>query len=314
MKMGISGKEEDKGMVFSIERFSIHDGPGVRTSVFLKGCPLTCIWCHNPESHRTKPELKYVREACMNCRECGQVCENEVHLFPELDHPEMVKHRIQWERCKVCQACIDVCPSGALSLAGKVMDVEAVMQLVRKDKAYYKEEGGVTISGGEPLVQPEFCRLLLKQCKEEEISTCVETSGDVSRKAFECIGDYVDLFLFDYKMSDPDNMKKYTGGNLDRILDNLIFLCSMGKKVILRCPIIPGINDVEEHFRKIASLVLELPLVGVELMPYHSFGKGKWQQVGKRYLLKDLDTVGKEQEQEWNERLNTLITEEKLHP
>ncbi|WP_070040485.1 glycyl-radical enzyme activating protein [Robinsoniella peoriensis] len=296
-----------KGMIFSIERFSIHDGPGVRTSVFLKGCPLSCIWCHNPESQRMKPELKYVAEACINCRECGQVCENEVHLFPELHSVQRAEHQVQWERCKLCRSCIDICPSGALSQVGKAMDVEEVMRLVRKDKAYYKEEGGITLSGGEPLIQPEFCRLLLKQCKEEGISTCVETAGDVSKKALESIVEFVDLFLFDYKLSDPENMKKYTGGNLTRILENLKILCTMGKNIILRCPIIPGINDTEEHFRKIASLAVKLPLRGVELMPYHSFGNGKWRQVGKTCLLEDLDTVGKEQASEWNERLNSYI-------
>lgn len=303
--------EKKKGFVLSIERFSIHDGPGVRTSIFLKGCPLSCVWCHNPESHRMKPELKYVGESCVGCGACGQVCSNNVHSFSDFHNSKGTEHQIQWAECELCQECIHICPTGALSVSGKVMNVEEVMQQVRKDRAYYRSDGGITLSGGEPLLQPEFSRQLLQRCKEEGITTCVETCGDVNQNAFCRIEKYTDLFLFDFKLSDPENMKEYTGGNLNRILENLKYLCQSGKEVILRCPIIPGINDKEEHFQKIASLVADLPLSDVELMPYHSFGKGKWSQVGKAYLLNDLETVGKDQTRLWKEHLDYLIIQKR---
>lgn len=296
------------GRVFSIERYSIHDGPGVRTSVFLKGCNLSCIWCHNPESRRREQELQFIEKECIQCGHCEQVCEKGVHQF-RINNSKREGHSLFREKCVLCGSCVRNCPADALHILGYEISVVQVMEKIRKDKIYFKSDGGVTLSGGEPLLQAEFCRELLEQCKKEKISTCIETAGDVPFDKFRQIMDVTDLFLFDYKLSDEASMRCFTGGNLGRILDNLHALKSEGKEVILRCPVIPGINDTEEHFRSIASLAHREKIEQVELMPYHNFGKDKWSQIGRDYKLKDLESVSKEQESRWKEKLREYLKE-----
>ena len=302
------GDEMCTGRVFSIERFSIHDGPGVRTSVFLKGCNLSCIWCHNPESGRREQELQFVEKDCVLCGHCGQVCERSVHQFCT-DGSERTKHTILRENCDLCGSCVRNCPAEALHILGYEMGVAEAMEIIRRDKIYYKTDGGVTLSGGEPLLQAKFCRELLKQCREEKISTCVETAGDVPFERFRQVMDVTDVFLFDYKLSDEDSMRRFTGGNLGRILSNLRELRREGREVILRCPVIPGINDTEVHFRRIAALARKEKIGQVELMPYHNFGKDKWLQIGRDYKLKDLESVSREQENRWKETLRSYLEE-----
>ncbi len=297
-----------RGRVFSIERFSIHDGPGVRTSVFLKGCNLSCIWCHNPESGRGDGELQFVEKDCILCGQCGQVCERGVHQF-YTDGSRGTEHFIFRETCVLCGRCVRSCPADALHVLGYEISVAEAMKLIRRDKIYYKTDGGVTLSGGEPLLQAAFSRELLSQCKEENISTCVETAGDVPFERFRQVMDVTDVFLFDYKLSDEDSMRRFTGGNLERILDNLHALRREGGEVILRCPVIPGINDTEAHFRSIAALAHREKIRQVELMPYHNFGKDKWLQIGRDYKLKDLESVSREQENRWKEKLRIYLEE-----
>ncbi len=292
-------KENRAGMVFSIERFSIHDGPGVRTSVFLKGCSLSCIWCHNPESQRGNKELKYLDKNCIHCGACEEACPNGVHQV------QADVHSLRRELCTACGACVKVCPAEALTLVGKRMDVEEVMQVVQKDRIYYQDDGGITLSGGEPLAQAGFCAAILKRCKEVGISTCVETAGDVKREAFLQVMEQTDLFLYDFKLSAAEQMRQYTGGCLERVLSNLRFLRREGKDVILRCPVIPGINDEDIHFERIAALAEDLDIEKVELMPYHSYGKEKWEQTGKEYRLHDLASVSKEQAEFWRRKLSS---------
>lgn len=286
-----------EGNVLSIERFSLHDGPGIRTTVFLKGCPLSCIWCHNPESRRAGPQLRYFAQECIGCRACGQICPNGVHTFAD------GVHRVDFSRCKACRACENVCAAGALRVEGRRMSAEAVMEEVLKDRIYYGEEGGLTISGGEPLLQPAFCAGLARLAKEKGISVCVETAGDVPQAALEAVREDTDLFLYDYKISDEEKLRRHTGGNPGRILDNLAYLAAHRARVVLRCPIIPGINDDDGHFCNIASLAERLGIREVELMPYHSYGKGKWEQIGEPYALADMETVSKEECARMNERL-----------
>ena len=302
------GDEMCTGRVFSIERFSIHDGPGVRTSVFLKGCNLSCIWCHNPESGRREQELQFVEKDCVLCGHCGQVCERGVHQFCT-DGSERTKHTILRENCDLCGSCVRNCPAEALHILGYEMGVAEAMEIIRRDKIYYKTDGGVTLSGGEPLLQAKFCRELLKQCREEKISTCVETAGDVPFERFRQVMDVTDVFLFDYKLSDEDSMRRFTGGNLFRIVSNLRELRREGREVILRCPVIPGINDTEAHFRSIAALARKEKIGQVELMPYHNFGKDKWLQIGRDYKLKDLESVSREQENRWKDILRSYLEE-----
>lgn len=288
------------GQIFSIERFSIHDGPGVRTSVFFKGCSLHCIWCHNPESHERTPVLQFLEKECIGCGRCMEVCPAGVHTI------KAGGHRLNRSYCTGCGRCMEVCPTGSLKLCGSTCFAEEVLAEVRKDKPYYGAEGGITLSGGEPLLQPEFAAELLKSCKEEGISTCVETAGFVGWEAFERILPYTDLFLFDYKLDCQEEMDRYTGGHFHTVMENLRRVCRAGKKVVLRCPIIPGINDTRKHFERIAQLAEELGIETVETMPYHDYGKAKWEQLGKTYLIPDRETVDKKTAEQYRQKLIQL--------
>lgn len=276
------------GEIFSMERFSIHDGPGIRTSIFFKGCPLHCIWCHNPESHERGPVLQYLEKECVGCAGCVSACPSGVHSFIN------GKHRMDRGKCTGCGQCCLACPGDALRIRGKACTAEEVLQVIGKDRPYYGEEGGVTLSGGEPLLQPDFAAEILRLCKERGIGTCVETAGDVSQKAFLKVLADTDLFLYDYKLDTQEQMDRYTGGSLKRIRENLELLAGHGKKVVLRCPIIPGINDTREHLKAIAELADRLSIADTELMPYHGYGEDKWRQIGKEYALSGLPNMEKE--------------------
>lgn len=280
-----------QGQVFSIERFSIHDGPGVRTSVFFKGCPLHCIWCHNPESHEGGVLLQYLEKECTGCLACTKICPTGAHRFIK------GKHEIDRKRCAVCGRCVSACPAEALKLCGKLMDEVEVFRQIQKDKPYYGQDGGLTLSGGEPLLQPDFAKALLERCRAEGISACVETAGCVPWEAFQKVLPYVDLFLYDYKMDSQEEMDIYTGGSFRTVMDNLRRLWACGKKIVLRCPVIPGINDTAKHLEAIARLAQELAIADVEIMPYHSYGTPKWEQAGKEYALPHTRTMTKEEAQ-----------------
>lgn len=290
-----------KGELFSIERFSLHDGPGIRTTVFFKGCTLRCIWCHNPESHERGRTLQFVEKDCVGCGACEQACEKAVHKV------EGGCHQINRSRCVTCGSCTRVCPAEALMLWGRQYTVEEVMQEIRKDLPYYRQEGGVTISGGEPLMQEEFAEALLKACKKEGIGTCVETAGFVSAEAVKRILPVTDLFLFDYKLDTQEESKRYLGGDRAVILNNLEQISRFGTKVLLRCPLIPGINDTREHLAQIAQLVKKYGLTGAEIMPYHTYGADKWKQAGKRYELSKIKEMSVEEGRLRQRELDKLI-------
>lgn len=226
-----------EGIIFDLSRNAVHDGPGIRTTVFLKGCPLRCWWCHNPESQCFQPELSL--------------------------------------------------QNGETTVIGKATTVEEIMSEVVKDKLFYdRTNGGLTISGGEPLAQSAFTLALLKAAKQAEIHTCLDTTGYATQDVLAMIMPCVDLFLFDYKMSDEAMHKKVTGVSSKRILANLNFLLMSGQKVILRCPIVPGINDTEAHFKEIGKLLDKYPsLSEVHLMPYHNWGNSKYESIGKEVLF-----------------------------
>lgn len=290
------------GVVLDIHRSSLHDGPGIRTTVFLKGCPLRCRWCHNPESFCKEPQLSFSKGKCTQCKLCAHICPKGVHDF------SAGNHKVWFDKCNLCGKCIQACPNCALIKMGQEMSVEEVLNLVIADKDFYKSTGGgMTISGGEPLQQIEYIKEILKKCKTEGIHTCVETCGNVDFGKFMQVIEVTDLFLYDFKASNVQMQKEYTGGSYELILENLIKLCKNNKTVWLRCPIVPGIQDTKEHFAKIAELGNRYPQIQkVQLMPYHSYGKDKWEQLGMEYELKSLETVSKEQKAEWMKQMAWL--------
>lgn len=268
--------ENIKGKIFDIHRFALHDGPGIRTTVFLKGCPLHCLWCHNPESISPKPQLGYFAERCSSCGACMTVCPNQVH---ELNDGH---HFLSREKCSACGLCVDVCPNNALAMTGKEMSTQRVMNIIIKDKTYYDESGGgITLSGGEPLMQPDFALSLLKRSKEAGIHTCVDTSGFASLEVLKKIVDYTDVFLFDYKVSDEKRHKDLTGKTNQCILSSFNFLYKTGCQIILRCPLIPGVNDSDDHFEAIARFEKDYPkLLKIQILPYHHIGHAKYERYG----------------------------------
>ncbi len=269
-----------KGVILDIQKFSIHDGPGIRTTVFLKGCPLNCLWCHNPESKSFNPQLSYDINKCNMCRKCETVCPVKAHKF------EKNVHHIEYSACTLCGKCAEACPAGSLSIYGKVMSVDEIIAEVEKDKSFFDNTGGgITISGGEPLSRIEFTLALAKAAKEREIHVTVETSGFAPQESMEKIADYTDLFLFDYKVSDNELSEKLIGiKDLDKISENLDLIYSKKKDIIIRCPFIPEYNITEKHFRQIAELEEKYPdLLGIEILPYHNFGKNKADNIGDKY-------------------------------
>ena len=290
------------GTVFDIQRASLHDGPGIRTAVFLKGCPLHCIWCHNPESQSTQKEISFRPESCAVCGECVKTCQHAAHLIVE------GIHLYDRSLCEACGDCVDTCLYEALRLAGQEQTVEGVMSIVLRDQPFYDQSGGgITISGGEPLLQPEFTLELLKAARAEGIHTCLDTCGWASQRAFEQVLPFVNLFLFDYKATDPETHRKLTGVSIDLILSNLDFLVKQGASIRLRCPLVPGINDSFDHLAGIAALQLRYPgLEGVDLMAYHNVGNAKYERFGLENTLPDLSTTEDAAKQAWLKTLHNL--------
>lgn len=281
---------EQKGLVFGIQHFSIHDGEGIRSNVFLKGCPLRCLWCHNPEGLSSQIGIQYIQNKCRGCGRCGYIFKNMHDLY------------IKTESQK--QAYAAQCVYGALEPVGKWMTVTEVIDDVMKDLRFFKEsDGGITVSGGEPMLQHEFTLALLKEAKKRGIQTAMETSGFALLEQYKQVLPYVDEFLWDYKETDEIKHKEFTGVSNQRILENLDALYKDGANIILRCPIIPGLNDTEEHFRGIAQRSSQMKnLKGVELMPYHKFGVAKDTRIG-RMEQKEYEVPSKNMKKYWEEQI-----------
>jgi pyruvate formate lyase activating enzyme len=277
-------RSEVKGIVFNIQKYSIHDGPGIRTTVFLKGCPLRCMWCSNPESQNTYPEVVHRDSLCTKCGQCVDACREKAISLT--DKGVAIDRR----RCTNCGECADVCIPGALKMFGDEMSAEEVFREVVKDADFYRNSGGgVTVSGGEPLLQPAFVEAFFKLCQGSGIHTCLETTAAVSARALRQVLPYTSLVLYDIKCIDPEVHRKWIKKSNVKIINNFRLAASMRVPMIVRVPLITGVNNTEKEFRAIADLVssnLEEPKA--EILPYHRYGMGKYQMLDRRYQLPDM--------------------------
>ena len=266
-----------KSVVYNIQRMSVHDGPGIRTIVFLKGCPLDCKWCHNPESKNIKPILLFDINKCIGCKKCSIVC--DLHKFDK-DY----NHYIDREKCILCGKCVNECV-GALEICGKERSIDEIVKEVKKDKDYYdNSNGGVTISGGEPLIHKDFLLNLLKKLKENNINVCIETSGYSNFNVIEEINEFVDIFLYDIKETNDEKHIEYTKVSNKLIVENLYKLNNLNSKIILRCPIIPTVNNNQNHYKNIAQIANDLDkVIQIDLEPYHPLGISKCALIGENY-------------------------------
>lgn len=283
---------EIRGTVVNIQHFSTHDGPGIRSTVFLKGCSLRCKWCCNPETIAPSPELAYNLKQCIGEQECGRclpVCPEAALNVLATDG----KVRVNWDLCTNCSACIAVCPSNALYSFGSEMTVAQVLEEVEQDSDFYAESGGgITLSGGESLLQPEFSAALLAGAQERGIHTAIETAGNVPWRFMEQVLPHADLVLHDYKLSDPRQHKRWTGADSARIQDNYrrAYETWPDKPFIARIPVITGVNDTLEHIHNVLERIGPHPnVVQLELLPYHRFGDSKYGFLGRVYELEDFE-------------------------
>lgn len=288
-----------RGMVFNIQKYSIHDGPGTRTLIFLKGCPLRCRWCSNPESQSVRPEALFEPERCVSCGLCAEACPQGLHRITAEGHV------VERGACLGCGRCADACLNGALQITGREMTVEEVLETVMQDAAFYwASGGGVTLSGGEATGQPNFCRALLAACRDNGVHTALETCGHAAPEVMEALAPHVDLFLYDIKQMDDDKHKRLTGVGKRLIQANLRRLWDMGKETLIRMPLIPSLNDGAAEVQAALRMVREAArggarVRGVELLPYHRYGERKYAQLGQGYALADLEGYTEEELKGW---------------
>lgn len=271
------------GRIANIIRFATQDGPGIRTTVFLKGCPLTCVWCHNPETISPAPELGYIARRCIGCGECARVCPQGAHTIAD-GH-----HSFDRDLCVACGACAEVCLGDALTLYGRKMSAAEVLATVLEDRTFYEQSGGgMTLSGGEPLLQADFCAELLAMARHEGLHTAVDTCGMVPWEAFEAVLPMTDLFLFDLKQMDGDLHRRYTGSDNAQILANLRRLSEAGAAIEIRIPLVPGINDDERFLRAAGELLRGLEGIrAVRLLPFNALSHSKYEAIGREDTMPD---------------------------
>ncbi|MBE6729993.1 MAG: glycyl-radical enzyme activating protein [Ruminococcaceae bacterium] len=272
-----------KGTIFNIQKFCVNDGPGIRTTVFLKGCPLRCKWCHNPESQSAEIEMMFHKDKCTGCGRCKGITVEDKDF---------------------------VCYNDAKEICGKIVSADEVLKEVLKDEIFYENSGGgITLSGGEPFFQFDFALEVLKKAKENGLNTAIETCGFTTPERIKIIAEYVDIFMFDYKETNPDLHKEFIGVDNELILNNLTLLSDIGKKIILRCPIIPEFNDRKEHFDGICRIADSLEGIShIELESYHSFGEHKYDSLGIKF--NKFKTPDEKQKEEWLTYIKENCTKE----
>ncbi len=268
------------GLVAQFERYAIHDGPGIRTVVYLKGCPLRCLWCHSPETQVPQPELVVRGDRCIRCGTCVVACRHEAAV------ETAEGFGVRRDACRACGTCADECPTGARELVGRRLTVADVLEVVERDRPFYDQSGGgVTVSGGEPLAQPAFLEAFLRACRERRLHTAVETCGVAARRTLDRVAPFTDLFLYDLKLMDDERHRRATGASNQAVLENLVRLVAGGARVRVRVPLVPGFNDDAENLEATARFVVSLGLRELDLLPYHRAGIAKYGRLGRPYAL-----------------------------
>jgi len=273
-----------RGWIWDVKKYSLHDGPGIRTTVCFKGCPLACVWCCNPESQLAGPEVVWFKEKCLACGACAAACP---HAAVSVDGSG--RRQVDRKACDYCGLCVLRCPGEAMNLTGRLMQINELLREIAQDSLFHdRSGGGLTLSGGEPLAQPAFATELLRSYKKVQFgaSTVVETSGAVEWEAIAAVLPHTDLFLYDIKHMNSQEHRRLTGMGNEQILQNIIRLTQAGANIIVRFPLVPGCNDSEENVRETADFVGRLPGVGrVDILPYHRLGEPKYARLRRRYSL-----------------------------
>ncbi len=277
------------GIVFNIQKFSVNDGPGIRTVVFFKGCPLHCQWCANPESQLVIPQIFHDEKKCSHCHHCQSVCLQEAICF------EKDQIKINPSLCKQCLRCIHECPNSALEMQGKEKNIEEILKVVLQDEVFYEESGGgLTLSGGEVLLQADFAAELLKEAKKKHLHTCIETTGFSSFEDFKKVIEYVDYIFFDCKHWNDQKHQEATGLSHKKILKNLAYAASLDKELMVRIPVIPGFNADLSDALEFSKLFNDLHVQQCQLLPFHQFGENKYELLKKEYAYKNINALHRE--------------------
>lgn len=285
-------EKEQTGWIFDIQGYSINDGPGIRTTVFFKGCPLTCWWCSNPESQEQSRQLLFLDSLCIKCHQCVLVCPTGATTVNTADGTIKLDRSL----CNACGLCVEVCPSEARVMSGRLVTVDEVLEVVKKDALFYRNSGGgVTASGGEPTSQPQFLLALFRKCQESNIHTVLDTCGYVRWEILKEILEYTELVFFDIKHMVSAKHKEYTGVDNKLILENAKKIVALGKPIRIRIPLIPGFNDSAENISRTAHFVTKLGISEIDLLPYHQFGRNKYARLGLIYKLNNLESYQQEQ-------------------
>ena len=284
---GTSGVIERKALIFNVQKYNVYDGPGIRTLIFFKGCPLRCKWCANPEGLELRVQVMFKQDVCVNCGKCVSVCPVGIHQISKEELRHVVDRTVQ---CIGCRKCTEVCPTRALQIMGEEKTISELLEIVKEDRMFYEQSGGgVTLGGGEVTMQPEAARSLLQACKLEGINTAIETCGYTKKEDLLRIAEFVDLFLFDLKQFNPEDHSKWTGVRNERILDNLQELLHRRYNVKIRMPLLKGVNDGQEEIEGVINFLMPYKdnknFHGIDLLPYHKMGVAKYKQLGIDYPI-----------------------------